>query len=84
MLGLIDVLFNLFLGMTIFNLIMYAVTAIVALRFPNWLYNIQNKMFNLNINREDYDKIIFNYVGMYKLLFIMFNVAPTIALYCML
>jgi len=45
---------------------------------PDFVYGIQNKWFP--IPRETYDVVIYAFLGLFKVLFFVFNVVPYVAL----
>ena len=64
--------------MTLINLGFYILTAFFCVIFKKLVISVSGNMFGVN---EDTGKaIIYGYVGMYKLLFITFNLVPWLAL----
>jgi len=51
---------------------------IQTLTSPDFIYTIQSKFFNLE--REYFDKVIYAFLAIYKILFGFFNLVPYIAL----
>ena len=45
---------------------------------PDFVYRIQNRWFP--IPRETYDVVIYAFLGLFKLLFLVFSVTPYVAL----
>jgi len=45
---------------------------------PDFVYRLQSKF--LPIPRDNYDVIIYSFLGMFKIVFMVFNVAPYAAL----
>ena len=74
----IEMLKELFGWMTLINLGFYMWTAIMCVVCKGFLSNIAGKMFG--VSDETGKAIIYGYVGMYKLLFIVFNLVPWLAL----
>ena len=60
------------------NLIMLIFSSVVCVFGRNWLYPIHNKIFN--IPRETVNTMCYSFIALYKMLFIMFNLVPYIAL----
>lgn len=52
-------------------------TAILAFA-PEWVYRIQSRRFP--IPRETFNIVMYTFLGMFKLLFILFNVVPLVSL----
>ena len=67
--------------MTLINLVLYSWTAIMCVCCKGLLVRISGGMFGVG---EDAGKaILYSYLGIYKLLFIVFNLTPWIALVIM-
>lgn len=67
--------------MTLINLVFYSWTAVMCIFCKGLIVRISGNMFGVG---EDTGKaIIYGYVGMFKLLFIVFNLAPWLALVIM-
>jgi len=67
-----------FLWCTIINggiLILWTLFLVFA---PDFVYRIQNRWFP--IPRETYDVVIYAFLGLFKLLFLVFSVTPYLAL----
>ncbi|MGL1864045.1 MAG: hypothetical protein OCC46_16100 [Pseudodesulfovibrio sp.] len=74
----IATLTDFFMWCSIINgaLLLYTVALFILL--PDRVYSIQNKLFPLE--RERFNAIYYAFVGGYKVLFLIFNVVPYIAL----
>ncbi|MCB1102684.1 MAG: hypothetical protein KDL10_09985 [Kiritimatiellae bacterium] len=67
-----------FLWCTILNgglLILYALIGVTG---GGWIYRAHHRWFP--ISREAFDMILYSFLGLYKLLFIMFCLVPYLAL----
>ena len=67
-----------FLWCTLINggiLILWTLFLVFA---PDFVYRIQNRWFP--IPRETYDVVIYAFLGLFKLLFLVFSVTPYLAL----
>ena len=53
-------------------------SSVVCVFGRDWLYPIHNKFFN--IPRETIDVMCYSFIALYKMLFIVFNLVPYIAL----
>ena len=74
----IQILTNFFMWCTIVNggiLILWSIFFVFA---PDVVFRIQSKWFP--ISRETYNVVIFSFLGIFKIFFIVFNVAPYVAL----
>jgi len=60
-------------GLLIFSVILF-MTA------PDFIYTIHSKMLMFQISREVFDAAFYSLVGLYKIIFLMFNAVPYIAL----
>jgi hypothetical protein len=45
---------------------------------PDLVYRIQNKLFP--IHRETYNAVVYSFLGLFKILFLVFNLVPYLAL----
>jgi len=48
------------------------------LLIPDWVYRVQYRWFPLP--RKTFDTIIYSFLGLFKILFLVFNVTPYLAL----
>ena len=74
----IEILKEFFGWMTLVNLGLYMWTAIMCIVCKGFMTRVAGKMFG--VAEETGKAIIYGYVGMYKLLFISFNLIPWLAL----
>ena len=74
----IEVLKEILGWMTLINLVFYIWTAVACAFMKDFLARITGKMFG--ISPEANKQILYGYVGAYKLLFIVFNLVPWLAL----
>ena len=59
-----------------FGCLLYIV--VVLMLFPNFVYQVHSRFFRLS--REAFDIIIYSFIGVYKIVFIVFNLVPFVAL----
>jgi hypothetical protein len=52
--------------------------ALVLMLFPNFVYQVHSRFFKLS--RKAFDVIIYSFIGVYKIVFIVFNLVPFVAL----
>ncbi|MHA1529353.1 MAG: DUF6868 family protein [Alphaproteobacteria bacterium] len=56
----------------------YACRATWCLFAPDWVYRMRSRWFPLP--RETYDAMIYGFLGVFKMVFIVFNLVPYLAL----
>jgi len=69
---------NFFMWCTIINAIIFIFSSIMVILASNFVYKMQGTMFN--ISRESFNNTVYLYLGIYKIVFIVFNLVPFIAL----
>ena len=74
----IQTLTTFFMWCTIINGGIFILWSIFLVLTPDFIYSIQNKWFP--IPRETYNVIIYSFLGLFKIVFLVFNVAPYVAL----
>jgi hypothetical protein len=67
-----------FLWCTIINAIILIGSSLVCVFARDWLYPIHNRIFN--ISRETLSTICYSFIALYKMLWIVFNLVPWLAL----
>ena len=67
-----------FMWCTIINGIIYLEWVLFFFFAPDFVYRMQNRWFPLP--RETYNVIIYSLLGIFKLIFIFFNIVPYLAL----
>ena len=67
-----------FMWCTIVNVAIFAWSILWFIVAPDFVYRMQSRLFPLP--RETYDAIVYAFLGGFKLLIILFNVAPWLAL----
>tara|TARA_B110000908_G_scaffold82724_1_gene99048 strand:- start:18437 stop:18733 length:297 start_codon:yes stop_codon:yes gene_type:complete len=77
----IDTLTTFFMWCTIVNGAMLIYTSVFVIFAPDFIYRMQSKWFS--ISRESFNIIIYSYLGLFKILFITFCLAPYLALLIM-
>jgi len=74
----IQALTSFFMWCTILNAGLYIYMAAVCVFAPDWLYRMQVRWFQ--IPRETWDVAIYAFLGLYKMVVIVFNLVPYLAL----
>jgi hypothetical protein len=74
----IDTLTNFFMWCTILNAGMFLLSLVLILALKNVAFKMHSKLFG--ITRAAYDATIYGFLGFWKVVIIVFNVVPWIAL----
>lgn len=74
----IQELTSFFMWCTIINTTGLFLLVIFFMFTPNLVYRLQSKWFP--IPRETFDIIIYSFIGLYKIIFLVFNLVPYLAL----
>jgi len=67
-----------FLWCTIINGIILIGSSLVCIFARDWAYPIHNRFFN--VSRETVNTVFYSFIALYKMLWIMFNLVPWLAL----
>jgi len=74
----IQTLTTFFMWCTIINGVLFFLAATLLMLAPDLVYRTQNKWFP--IPRENYNVVIYSFLGLLKIVFLVFNLVPYIAL----
>ncbi len=74
----IQTLTTFFMWCTIINGGLILWTAVWSMFASNLVYRMQSKWFP--IPRETFNVVIYSYIGLFKIVFLVFNVVPSVAL----
>lgn len=74
----IQTLTSFFMWCTIINGGLLLFSTLVMVIMPNFVYKVQSLWFP--IPRQTFDVVIYSFLGLFKVLFIVFNIAPYAAL----
>jgi len=74
----IETLTQFFMWCTIINGAMMVVWAAMCIWAQDWVYRMHSKWFS--IPRETFNVVIYSFLGVFKILFLLFNVVPYVAL----
>lgn len=74
----IETLTSFFKWCTILNAAILIYSSLFLCFAPGFVYRIQSKWYA--ISRETFDIIAYSYLGLFKVLFIVFNLVPYLAL----
>ena len=74
----IQTLINFFIWCTAVNVIVFLCWTIIFIFIPDFVYSTQSRWFP--VSRETFNVIYYSFLGLFKIVFLVFNVAPLIAL----
>ncbi len=74
----IQTLTTFFMWCTIINGALLVISAIMCTLAQNFVYRIHSKLFH--ISRDSFNVAIYSFIGLFKILFIVFNIVPYITL----
>ncbi len=74
----IQTLTSFFMWCTIINGGLFVYWAVICVFAPDWVYRVQSRWFP--ISRQTFDAAIYGYLGLFKIVFIVFNLVPYLAL----
>ncbi len=74
----IEVLTTFFMWCTIINGSILVIWTILFMAFPDLVYRTQKKWFP--IPRETFTVVFYSFLGLFKIVFLFFNVIPYVAL----
>ena len=74
----IQTLTTFFMWCTIINGALLALWTIMLILAPDLVYRMQSKWFP--IPRETFNVVIYSFIGLFKIIFLFFNVVPYVAL----
>jgi Family of unknown function (DUF6868) len=77
----IQTLTTFFMWCTIIDGALLVFWSIICLFAPNFMYRMHSKFFP--IPRETFNVVIYSFLGLFKIIFIVFNVIPYVALLIM-
>jgi hypothetical protein len=74
----IDTLTSFFMGCTVIDGALLALWTVMFLFAPDLVYRTQSRWFP--IPRETFDVVMYCFLGLFKILFLIFNLVPYLAL----
>ena len=74
----IQTLTTVFMWCTIINGALFVYWTIMLILAPDFAYRMQSKWFP--ISRETFNVVIYSFLGLFKIVFLVFNVVPYVAL----
>ena len=74
----IQTLTRFFMWCTILNGSLLVLWTSMCILAPDWVYRLQSKWFP--ISRETFNVVIYSFLGVFKIIFLVFNAVPYVAL----
>ncbi len=74
----IDSIRAFFMWGTIMNIALLVLSSLICVCAGDWVYRMHSKWFS--ISRETFNVAIYSFIGLYKILVIVFNLIPYVAL----
>lgn len=74
----IQTLTRFFMWCTIMNGALLVIWTTMLMLAPDWVYRTQSKWFP--IHRETFDVVVYSFFGLFKIVFLFFNLVPYVAL----
>ena len=74
----LDQLTELFKWMSIINICILVLTSVLIMLLKNIMYKLHGKLFE--IKQDNVALVSYQYLGMYKILILVFNITPYISL----
>ncbi len=63
---------------TIINVALFVLPAIIFIAAPDIIYNWHGQLFHMP--RETFDVVLYSFLGLYKIVILVFNLVPYVAL----
>ena len=67
-----------FLWCTVINAVLLIFSAVLCTFALDWIYRVHSRWYSMP--RETFTVVIYSFIGLYKILFIVFNIVPLAAL----
>jgi hypothetical protein len=67
-----------FLWCTIINVVILIGSSLVYVFVADWVYSIHGRLFH--VSRDTFNTLFYSFIAFYKILFLVFNLVPYIAL----
>jgi len=74
----IQTLTTFFMWCTILNVALLVLSSLICVCAGDWAYRMHSKWFS--ISRETFNVAIYSFIGLYKVLVLVFNLIPYVAL----
>jgi len=67
-----------FMWCTIMNGVLLLLSGMICAFAGGWVYRVQSRWYP--VTRDTFNVVIYSFIGLFKMLFLMFNLVPYIAL----
>jgi hypothetical protein len=67
-----------FMWCTIMNGFLLLLSGMICTFASDWVYRVQSRWYP--VTRDTFNVVIYSFIGLFKMLFLMFNLVPYIAL----
>ena len=74
----IDSIRAFFMWCTTLNVALLLFSSLICIYAGDWVYQMHSKWFT--IPRDTFNVVLYSFIGLFKILFFMFNVIPYVAL----
>jgi len=74
----IQTLKTFFMWCTIINVALFIVSVILIIAAPDFIYSAHGQLFHMP--REAFDVVLYTFLGLYKIIILVFNLVPYVAL----
>lgn len=74
----IQTLTSFFMWCTILNGALLTLSAVICMPAQDWVYSMHGKWFH--IPREAFNVALYSFIGLFKIMFFIFNLVPYLAL----
>ena len=63
---------------TILNIVLYMYVALLIAFMSDWIFKVHSKLFSLE--RGEFNTVLYSFLGLYKIIIIVFNLVPYLVL----
>lgn len=74
----IELLTKLFMWCTLINGLLLVFWSVLCVAIPDTVYRLQSKWFPMS--RDNYNVVMYSFLGLFKIIFLVFNLVPYVAL----
>ncbi len=73
-----ELLTEFFMWSTVINMVLFTYVTLMCTLFGDWVFKMQGKLFS--VERETFNVAVYSFLGFYKIVIIVFNLVPWLAL----
>jgi hypothetical protein len=74
----LQLLRSFFMWCSVISTLWLLITSLICLKASGWIYQLHGRWFVLS--RETFDTVLYSFLALFKILVIVFNIVPWIAL----